>query len=773
MGFVRQLIGFLLLLLLPMSGWAEDLSKATLMGKEIISLDVKGNRYTESAAILAGLESKAGKILNRRMVSHDIQKLYASGNYADLKVIATPSDDKVKLTFEVKENPFIIAYEMQGNEEVTYKDIKRKLKLKEGVVFSESKLRSDINTLRKGYLKEGFYQVEIEAIKDITADGSMKLTIEVHEGDVTHVRQIRFIGNEGFSDAELNEEVSARVSALMPWFKNQDVIDTQRFANDAQRLVQFYQNYGYLDVNIESSQLALTPDKKMFYLTFALHEGPIYQVSSVAVQGDLTPSKEKLLEAIELEAGATYSLRDLRTSIENMTLLVGDEGYAFNSVTPLFKRDVAGQTVAITFDIEKGREVYIERIKIEGNEKTDDGVARREMKIDESERYSATKMKKSKEALTRLGLFKDVRMSMPKGSADSRVNSHVKVEEDRTGSFVIGAGFSQVEKVMFRVKTSEKNLFGKGYGADVSADIGKVTQNFNVNLSDPYFLGSNVAASVNANKTQTKLNSAGVTANSLYTQNDYGGGVAFSVPVVEYVNYGISYNYKNSKLTDISPNASFLIKSQAGIQTTGELTQTLSYDSRDRFVGTTKGQNHFLSLAAAGLGGNNRFWEVGAGLKAYIPILEDFTLRTSLGGRVIQGYSGLDVPIYRRYSLGGVGSLRGFDYLGVSLRDPTTADPLGGDKQLTGSLDLFFPLPYIRTEGFRAVLFSDAGSVWGKERRSKAVEPFSVANIRVSAGFGLEWMSPVGPLTLAWSKALKKQKADVLRSFEFGLGTSF
>ncbi|MDQ6954885.1 MAG: outer membrane protein assembly factor BamA [Mariprofundaceae bacterium] len=754
------------------ASFREGLTSSALIGKKIVGIKVAGNRYLESAAILASLTSKVGGVFKRRALSRDIQKMYATGNYADLKVSGSTKKGGVQLIFHVRENPFITDYRMDGNEEVTYKDMKRKLKLKEGVIFSEAKLRSDINTIRKGYVKEGYYQLKVNAEKEILADGGLKLRMHVIEGAKTYIQQLRFIGNENFSDAKLADEVSASVSGLLSWVSNKNVIDTKKFANDGQKLIEFYQNKGFLDIKIESSQLSLTPNKEDFYLTFSLHEGALYHVRSLDVQGDMEPTKEQLLKAITMQEGQVYSVSDLRETIDKLSLLVGDEGYAFNSVTPLFKRDVADRTVGIVFDIEKGREVYIERIEIEGNEKTDDGVLRREMRIDESERYSATKMKLSKEALTRSPLFKDVRISMPRGSADDRVNTKIKVEEDQTGSLIVGAGFSQLEKVMFRVKTSQKNLFGKGYAGNLTADVGQVTQNFNVSLTDPYFMDTNIATTLTLSKTQTKLNTALSTAR-LYTQDDFGGGLSLSIPVSESLNYGIGYRYTNSNLTDIDPYASFLLRSQAGKQITSELTQTFSFETRDRFISTTKGFTHRVSLGVAGLGGNNRFWEAGATLKGFLPLAEDFVLSAGMEMKTIQGYSGVDVPIYRRYSLGGIGSVRGFDYFGISLRESGKLDPIGGDKQLTGALNFYFPFPYVQTEGFRAVLFSDIGTVWGNENLTNISTPFSVSSIRASAGFGIEWTSPVGPVTLSWAKVLKKQPGDVLRTFEFGLGRSF
>ncbi|MDQ6974248.1 MAG: outer membrane protein assembly factor BamA [Mariprofundaceae bacterium] len=752
-----------------MNVWA-DTSQAIKTNDRILSLNVEGNRYMESAAILMNIDTKVGDHLNRRTMSRDIQRLYKTGVYQDLQFKGVRSPTGIQLTLHVKEQPFISHYEIIGNDAVSSKDLKHKLKLKDGMIFTPILMRKDINTLRRGYLKKGFYQVDIQPEKTMLPDGSIQLVVHIIEGEKTRVRQIRFMGNHDFTDETLMSEVSARPTDLLTWVMNKDIINQKKFKNDAQRLSQFYQNRGYLDMRVESSQLLLTPDKQSFYLNFSLHEGPIYTVSKLGVVGDLIPSKEKMMDAIALEVGQHYSLANLRTTIQNMTVLVGDEGYAFANVTPLFKRNLEAHTVAITFDVEKGRKVYIERIEIEGNEKTDDGVVRREMRLDESERFSATGMRLSKEKLGRLQLFKDVRISMPKGSAPDRVNAKVNVTENKTGSFTVGFGYSQIEKMLFRIKTSQKNLLGKGYGLDLTADVGARTQNYNVSLTDPYFLDRDIQASVNMNKTQTKLTQVQTTT---YTQNNLGGGFGLTFALSEHVSDSISYQYSSTNITNLPANATLILLSQAGRQTTSELSETLYFDNRDRATNTSSGSVHSLRISAATVGGNNRFVEGTIGTQKYFSLSDDVVLRASSTASLIRGYAGRSVPIYRRYSLGGDNLLHGFDYYGVSMRDPLTAEAVGGSQKLSANLDLFFPLPYVNTGGMRGVLFVDTGTVWGNDVNNVPAVKFSPNSLRASTGLGIEWASPVGPLTLSFAKVLKKQPQDVLRSFNFALGSTF
>lgn len=742
--------------------------------RSIVSIGVEGNRYVESAAILERVGSKVGQAMSRKQISRDVRKLFATGFFADVHVEGEVRNDGMHLIYVVKENPVIADLAIEGNDEVVDKDLKPKLKLKPGRVYSEDLLRRDRATIRKAYLKKGFYQVNVTSKARKLSDGRIDVTLNVEEGQVTRIKQIRFIGNEAFSDIKLRDQLASKESDFASWVTDKDVFDRDRFTQDAQILQMHYLNNGYLDMTVESTRLSLTPDKSSFYLTFVLHEGIQYSVDQLDVTGDLIPSEKELFEAIVLESGELYSLDKLQKSLSTMTEKVGDEGYAFANVTPLFKRDLASRSVSITFDVEKGREVYVERINIIGNEKAEDKVARRELRQQEGARYSASDVKLSRERLQRTRLFSDARISLPKGSADDKVEMDIEVTEDKSGSFSAGAGYSQLEKFFMKLQVEEKNLLGKGYGANASAEVGAATQNVSVALTDSYFMDSNIGASISAYKTDTRLDSF-----TTYKQNSFGGAVGFGVPITELLTYQIGYRYDHSKLIDIPANSSILLLAQQGVQTTGEITQGLIWDTRDSALAPQSGHLEKLLLNVAGLGGSNRFIEADASASYYHSLGEGIVLNPNVSGKYIFGLNGREVPVNRRYSMGGVGSLRGFDSYGVSLRDPQTNDVLGGDKELKASMNLFFPIPYIETGGFRGVLFADAGLIWGDvdltvgAKRLVVNSKFSAANIRTSAGIGLEWMSPVGPLAFSWGFPINKKPEDVTRNFEFALGMGF
>ncbi|OIO73926.1 MAG: outer membrane protein assembly factor BamA [Zetaproteobacteria bacterium CG1_02_53_45] len=746
------------------------------VSSRILSIEVEGNRYAEKETILAKMGVKVGDILNRRQLSKDVRTLHQTDFFSDVRFTGTRTSRGIHLVCHVKEYPVIASVEIEGNDEHKTKDLQLRMSLKPGRIFNPHNQESDRNTLLKGYLKDGFYQVTVDYFATPRADGRVDLLVKINEGQVTHISRIRFIGNKVFSSNTLRNEILSRQMDLPSWISDKDVFDQNRFAADAQLLQQYYLNNGYIDMQIESVHLAMSSDKKSFDLSFSIHEGEQYTVSSTDVQGDMVPDKETLKALITLKDNSIYSLATMRDSLDAITARVGDEGYAFASVTPLMNRNTDDRTVAVSFDVEKGDEVYVERIEISGNVKTEDQVVRRELRQSEGARYSGTQLDRSKKDLRRAPYVEDVRVSLQKAASADKVNMMVDLTEKKTGSISGGIGYSQVEQVTFQAKISENNLFGKGYQANLNGTYGKVTQNITSSLTDPYFMGMNMSATVNGFKNKTDPIST-----SNYQMNSVGGGLGFGIPIFDEFSYSASYQYNSTDLTLIIPTTSLFTLSQIGKQTTGELTQSLTWDSRDTLMAAAEGQMHQLRFGVAGLGGKNKFYDASFSSKVYFPLNEKKNIVLNPGFEVgyIRGYGNKDVPLYRRYSLGGSGSVRGFDSMGISIRDPITLEPVGGDKKFTASLNLFFPLPFVATSGVRGVAFVDAGTVWGSVTATVAgntlnvTEPFSLTRMRSSAGLGVEWMSPVGPIGLIWALPIRSVKGDLQRSLEVMLGGAF
>ncbi len=741
--------------------------KPALAAKEVISsVSVEGNRYIETAAIMSKIKVKAGDTLSRRQISRDVRRLYATGFFSDIHAEGEHTQDGIKLIYVVVENPVIASVKVEGYDKVSKKKILPLLKLKAGRVLSPKLIREDVNTIRRIYLKKGFYQVQAEVKATPLDDGRVAVHVQIIEGDITRIKAIQLIGNHDFTDEVLIDKLATRASGLGSWFTDSDVFNQKRFSADEQMLVQHYLEHGYLDVNINSLHLMLTPNMDNFYLSMSIYEGEAYTVTGVELQGDLIPSKEALMEEVKLEVGEPYALSKMQKTLQAISEKVGDEGYAFVNVTPSFHRNIQDHTVVVVLDIEKGRQVYVDRIQIAGNDKTKDHVIRREFRQHEGERYKASAVRRSQERVQRLSFMKKVTIAKSSTDHPKKINLDVDVEEGKSGKFSAGISYSQTYGVGLTGSVSEQNLLGEGYQTSLSLDVGGATNTYSLNLRDPYFFKDGVSGSLRVFRNENNLQSF-----VSYKYLTQGGSAGLGFELNEYVRYDVGYKVTNTTLSGVPATASLALRSQEGRATTGELTQSLSYDTRNRTYHPSTGGIQSISFGFAGLTGDRKFYETIFSSRNYFELSDFWTLRATLQLGSIQGYSGLDSPIYRRYSLGGVGTVRGYDSFGISLVDPTTLDILGGQRKLISSLDLIFPLPFMETAGFRGTFFIDAGEVWGSS--GSVSEQASVANLRGSYGFGIEWASPVGPLTFTWGVPVHRQTYDKVRKFEFNLGQSF
>ncbi|MDQ7059103.1 MAG: outer membrane protein assembly factor BamA [Ghiorsea sp.] len=729
----------------------------------VVEVAIEGNRYVETPAVIAKVHSKAGLALDRRVISQDIRRLFATGYFSDVYTEGERVEGGIKLIYVVKENPVIASVSFEGNEELSNKKLRPKMKIKPSLILSPLVERIDTNMIRKAYLAKGYYQVDVNIEAIPLDDGRVDVKVRIDEGTVTHIKDIRFIGNQAFSSDELRNVLASSVSSLGSWFSNNDVFNRQRFEADAQMIRVFYQDAGYLDAKVESTRLMLTPNKDSFYLSLSIYEGAAFTVSAIQLTGDITPSKEALMKTVKLEEGELYSLEKLRQTIQAMTEKVGDEGYAFANVTPMFHRNLKNNTVVIEFDIEKGREVYVERVEVHGHSKTQEHVIRRELRQSEGERYSASKIRRSKERLQRISYLSKSKISTPRGKAANTVDMKLDIEEGKSGSFSAGINYSQLYGAGFVGSVSENNFLGGGYKTSLSTDIGGAVNNYDISLTDPYFFGEDVSASLRVFQSQTDIRTI-----VLYNQDSKGASFNLGMALNEYMRYSVGYNLTTTTLSGVPTTSSLALRSQEGTYSTGEFVQSLSYDTRDRRIAPSEGGLYSASLGYAGATGDRKFYETTVSAQQYFPLTDFWTLRTALKLGQIQGYNGEEVPIYRRYSLGGVGSMRGYNYYGISVVDPQTLDILGGTKKATASIDLQFPLPYMEQAGFRGAFFVDAGTVWGTSDVT-----FDKGAIRGSYGFGIEWASPVGPIALTWATAINAQPLDDVRRFEFALGRGF
>jgi len=744
----------------------------------IARIEIEGLHWLEKSTVLDRLEVRSGDRFDRRAIGESIKALIRSGFVSDVKVYARNTPNGVVLRFIVRENPIIGSVRFSGNEEFSDKTLKTRLKeLKPGRVLSAGLKQRVLSRLRKGYFKKGYYQMQAELRTKRRPDGRVDVVVAIDEGPQTRIKRIQLLGVRAFEPEEILHEIISRPETLGAAITDRDIFRREAVSADVQLIERFYQNRGFLDARVDSATSRLALDRSGFLLAYAVREGVRYRVGKIRLEGDLVPSEEALRKRIKLVPGQWYSLAKLQETIDALTKAVGDEGYAYATVTPLFRRDPENQLVEISFVIEKGRRIYLHRIRFSGNEHTDDLTLRRELRQDEAALYSASAMEQSEKRLRRLPMVEDLKRTLKRvPGSRSLVDLDFEVKERKSGSLSLGVGYSQLEKTFVQGRISEQNLFGKGYQLSFNGQIGARTQNYSVSFTDPYFLSEEVSATFSLYKQGVQFNQVLAAAN--YQTNSFGGSLGFRIPISEAWGWGINYRYDRTFIANVPANASLLLQSQAGKQTTGELGLSIDFDTRDNLLTPSEGAFWSASISQAGLGGSNRFTEARMQARYYHPLDAERRWIAALSLK-LAAIGGPKLPLYRRYSLGGLGSVRGFDVFGISLRDPKTQEALGGDRYWTGSLNLYVPLPGVRTAGFRGVLFVDAGQTWGKidasfaGQRLKVTEPFSLGRMRASVGFGVEWVSPIGPLGFYWGFPVKKQPADLLRRFVFALGAMF
>ncbi len=744
----------------------------------IAAIEVQGLRMLDARAALDLLTFHEGEALDRARLGESVKRLFRSGLFRDVEVRAEQARDGVRLVLRVKENPIIATLRFEGNDEFSDKTLKTRLKmLRPGRVLSPQAVHKALLRIRKGYFKKGYYQVQVEVRTHERSDGRVDVVVAIDEGAQTRIKRIGFLGVHAFAPEELAHRIISKAESMGTAITDRDVFARDKTAADVQLIEEFYQNRGFLDARVESATARVALDRSGFILAYGVREGVRYRIGEVRLSGDLVPSEAALRKRLKLHPGEWYSLKKLRETIEALTEAVGEEGYAYANVTPLFRRDPENGLVDVTFEIEKGPEIYIRRIEITGNERSDDETIRRELRQDEAARYDARRMRLSKRRVKRLESVKDARFTLKRRmDAPNLADLDVELEEQKTGSLSFGIGYSQLEKTFIQGRVSEKNLFGKGYQASFNGQIGARTQNFTLSFTDPYFLGDDLAATWTLYNQDTRFNQVITTV--AYQTRSAGGSFSLSWPIGEFWSLGASYRYDRTNLANVPAGASLLVRAQAGRHTTGELGFSVSYDTRDRTIAPTDGAFASLALNAAGLGGTSRFTEARLSLRAYHALDAEgsWVLAPAME---LGAIGGPRLPLYRRYSLGGLGSVRGFDYYGISLRDPATQEALGGNRMWTVNLNLYTPVPGLQTAGFRGVVFADAGTVWGAvheqlgAQRIDVTQRFSSGSMRASVGFGFEWISPIGPIGMYWGFPVRKQAQDVVRRFEFALGAMF
>ncbi|HET8802217.1 MAG TPA: outer membrane protein assembly factor BamA [Marinobacter sp.] len=744
----------------------------------VADIEVEGLQRVSAGTVFSAFPVNIGEQMDEAELADAIKSLFRTGLFTDIEA----SRDAGILILTVRERPSISSIEIEGNKNIETEMLMDALAgagLQEGQVFRRATLeRLELEILRS-YISQGRYNARVKATAEELPRNRVAIRLDINEGSVAAIQHINIVGNEEFSDEQLRELFELQTSSWWNSLTNADKYAREKLSGDLETLRSWYLDRGYLDFNVESSQVSISPDKQQVFIAIALSEGPQYTVSGIELRGELIVGEEELRKLIPVEEGDVFSRSQMTAISESLAFRLGKEGYAFANVNAV-PEPGENNTAKVTFFVEPGKRAYVRRINFDGNVSTRDDVLRQEMTQMEGGIASSDRIEFSKTRLERLGFFKTVNVdTVPVPGTDDLVDVNYSVEEQPTGSLSASVGFSQDSGIILGANVSENNFFGTGKRVSFGVNVSDSVKSANVSYLDPYYTVDGVSRGFSVFARETDFEEEDI---SSYLLDEYGGRVTFGYPTdnITRLNFGAGYT---------------LSKIQEGVFTSQEVRDFIA-DEGDAFnnyflfggwrrstlnrgVLPSDGYSHSVSVDIAVPGSDLTFYKVRHSTDFYYPITENnrwvFRARTDIGYG--DGYGDrTQMPFYEHFYSGGYGSVRGYQANSLGRRairsdnDFSDPDPFGGSLLTEGSLELIFPTPFAGdTRSMRTAFFVDAGQVFDPER---GFDP-ALDEVRLAAGIGFQWITAVGPLAFSLAQPINDQPGDDTQVFQFSLGQTF
>jgi len=732
----------------------------------IKDIRVEGVQRTDPGTVFSYLPVKVGETLTEEKAQQALRALFATGFFKDVRLEA----DNGVLVVRVEESPAIAQVDFSGVSEFQPDALRRVLRdlgLAEGRIFDRSALDSAEQELKRQYLSRGKYAAEVQTTVTPLERNRVAISFAVIEGEVANIQGINIVGAKAFPEAELLDLFVLRTPGWLTWYTKHDQYSRQRLSADLETLRSHYLDQGYLDFNVESTQVSITPDRQDIYITVNVSEGDKYTVSSVQLAGQLLVPREELESLIRIKPGDVFSRRRLTETTKAISDRLGNDGYAFANANAVPQVDKEKRSVAFTILIDPGRRVYVRRINVLGNAKTRDEVVRREMRQLEGAYYDASRIQLSRRRIDRTRFFSDVSVqTTPVEGSPDQVDVTYTVEEKPTGALMVGVGFSSVDRLIVSASITQPNVFGSGKYLSLEVNSGTVNRVYALSYVDPYYTVDGVSRGFDVYKRSVDASTLTIGA---YKTDTLGAGIRFSYPISERdtVSFGASMEdvdlqtFANSAFVHQNFAATFGNKYRYGA-----LTSAWTRDTRDSLILTTDGSLSRVSGEIAG--GDLQYYRLGFNQQYYWPLSRTFTLFVNGDLGYASGLGGKPLPFFKNYYAGGPGTVRGYNDFSLGPRD-AAGNSLGGTRRVAGNIELLFPVPGAgQDKSLRLSVFIDAGQVYAQG------EKLSLSELRYSTGLALAWSSPVGPLRLSYAYPLNEREGfDRVQRLQFKFGTTF
>jgi outer membrane protein insertion porin family len=758
-------------------------SLAQVGGGTISDIRVEGVQRIEPETVRSYLLIQSGDSWDDERVDKSLKALFATGLFADVNLTRIGNT----LVVKVVENPIINRIAFEGNRKLDDKDLNAEIQLRPRVVYTRSRVQNDVKRILDLYRRRGRFGASVEPKVIQLSENRVDLVFEINEGEFTGVRGINFVGSRKFSDSKLRGVLQTKENRWYRFLSTDDSYDPDRLTYDRELLRKFYLTEGYADFRVVSAVAELTPDRDGFIITFTLDEGERYRFGKIDVNirlKDLPP--ETVLPLLTVHSGDWYDADAVEKSISLLTDTLGNRGYAFVEVKPNITRNREDRTVDITFDVQEGPQVYVERIDIVGNVRTLDKVVRREFQLVEGDAFNTSKMQRSQQRIKNLGFFKKAEVTNAQGSAPDKTVVTAEVEEQSTGELTLGVGFSTTDGPLADINVRERNFLGRGQDLRIGAVVSLRSQQVDLSFTEPYFLDKNIAAGIDIFEIKTSPTAnffSGVTPP--YQQFSYGSALRTGYQITENLRQTLKYTARSDNITNLQSNTSLFIVLQAGRHLTSEIGQVLLYDRRDNRLEPAGGYYASLGSDFAGVGFGVDYVRNKVNLGYYYSILPEWVLSLTGEAGYIFGWNGQQVLIQDRFFVGG-DNLRGFQSAGIGPRDSVSNDALGGQKYYVGSVTLGVPLGLPKELGVSGRVFTDFGTLYHIQPTNIVLTPAQLAStgglqpmveqspaIRASAGVGVSWKSPVGPIRIDLAYPIRKEPFDKTQIFRVSFGTRF
>ncbi len=717
----------------------------------IKELAVEGARRVQEAVVLGRVKSAIGSAFNPGLLSDDIRAIFGLGFFDDVQLKVEDFEGGVKVTFVVTERPFVRDVDFAGNKELKREDLQEKIDLKLGRVYNPVDVQRAVEKLRDFYEDEGYFEVQITPNVEKFADGDVRVVFSIAEGRQIKIDKIVIQGNVGLAEKVVKEAMTTRERQ---YFILRGKVQRQRLDEDIERIIVLYNDHGYVQARVESTDIKVDRERALVTVTLTVVEGPQFRIGEVKVTGlTLLPEKE-IMRQIDFKRGDVFNRSAIREGVKAIEALYSTIGRASADVSVRTDAVPGQNAYNVTFEIVEGPEVYVERINIAGNVRSQDKILRREIPLHEGDLYTLQKRDRARQKLVNLGYFEKVDVTTQPGSDKTKIIVNVDVTEKPTGLFSLGGGYSSIDALVGTIDLAQRNFLGRGFEASARLRVGGTSTQGVISFTDPWFLDRPLSAGFDLFSSDRRFNE--------YRYNSLGAGLRIGHPFLEYWRWNLGYRASRDKVTDISDIASPALQEQAGTRVTSTISGVVGRDSRDNVTVPTKGGQASLSVDFAGLGGDSRYVKAGAFLTKFQPIW----LGHVLAGRAEAGYgfgwSTDPLPLFERFYLGGPNSVRSFKFRRISPVDDQ-GFRIGGNSDVLGNLEYLVPLPF----GFRLAGFFDVGQVYGFGN------DFDLTDLRKAAGAGFRWHSPFGPIRVDYGVNLDRRPGEDFGAFNFSVGTPF